>query len=407
MAVLDNVTLTVELGFGSGPLAGAPSFTDISAFCKGFEISRGRSSVLDRFDAGTGVVILENMDGRFDPINTSSPYSPDLKIGTPVRIRVVHNAIFYTLFRGMVDSFPIEYSNAGQYSELALPITDLFPALAGYNLEGVTFPEETTGERVAAILNEVGWPVGLRDIALGTALVAGGTLESISAAEHLEEVVAVEAGTFFIAGDGFATFQDRTSGTGFASTATFGTGGGEIEFDEIERAYDRDMLVNIVKAQGPETFVEVSPLEFVQTGGFVQTASDATSITAHGPLTLEIAAPFEDDTAAMNVAEWQVGRLKDTINRITQLTIDPDKSQAAMWPVAVGTELREGVTVKFSPPGGGTAINQLSSVEGIDHSCDENEVWTTTFRLWPLATIETQGYWIVGTSALDTTTRAA
>lgn len=407
MAVLDNVTLTISLGFGSGPLAAAPSFTDISAFSRGFSTSRGRSSVLDRFDAATGTIVVENLDGRFDPINTSSPYTPNLKIGTPVRIQVVHSAVTYTLFRGMVDSWPIQYSNAGQYSELAIPITDLFPILAGFNLEGITYPEQTTGARVTEILDDVGWPAGLRSITGATALVAGGTLEAVTAAEHLEEVASVEAGTFFIAGDGTATFQGRTSGAGLASTATFGTGGGEIEFDDFARAYDRDQLHNIVKATGPETFVEVTPLVFVQTGGFTQTATDATSVIAHGPLTLEIAAPFENDNAAKNVAEWQVGRLANTINRITQLSIDPDKSQAAMWPVAAGTELREGVTVKFSPPGGGTAINQLSSVEGIDHNLDDNEVWTTSFRVWPLAASETQSYWILGTSQLGTGTRLA
>lgn len=393
MAVLDNVTLTISLGFGSGPLAASPSFTDISAFSKGWSTSRGRSSVLDRFDTGTGTIIVENMDGRFDPINTSSPYTPNLKIGTPVRIQVVHSAVTYTLFRGMVDSWPIQYSNAGQYSELAIPVTDLFPILAGFNLDGVAYPEQGTGARITEILDDVGWPAGLRSIATGTALVAGGTLEGITAAEHLEEVVNVEAGTFFIAGDGTATFQARTVGSALSSTATFGTGGGEIEFDDFSRSYDKDQVNNIVQATRPE--------------GVMQQATDATSVTAYGPLNLQIAAPFENDAAALNVAEWQVGRLANTVNRITQLSMDPDKSAATYWPVAAGTELREGVTVKFSPPGGGTAINQLSSVEGVDHSCTDDEVWTTTFRVWPLSTFETQSYWILGTSQLGTGTRLA
>lgn len=393
MAVLDNVTLTISLGFGSGPFEIFPSWTDISAFCRGFNISRGRSSVLDRFDTGTGTIIVENVDGRFDPINTSSPYSPNLKIGTPVRIQVVHSAVTYTLFRGMVDSWPIQYSNAGQYSQLEIPVTDLFPLLAGTNLDGVTYPAQEAQARVAAVLDTVGWPVSWRSFGSGQALVTGGTLEGITAAEHLEEVAAVEAGTFFISADGTATFQARTAGNALSSTATFGTGGGEVEFDEFARSYDKDQLYNIVQATRPE--------------GVMQSATDATSVTAHGPLTLEISGPFENDNAAKNVAEWQVGRLANTVNRITTLSIDPDKSPAAFWPVAAGTELREGVTVKFSPPGGGTAINQLSSVEGVDHSLTDDEVWTTTFRLWPLSTFETQSYWILGTSQLGTGTRLA
>lgn len=397
MATLDNVTLTISLGLGSGPLAASPSWTDISAFSHGgFSTSRGRSSVLDRFDAGTGTIIVENVDGRFDPINTSSPYSPNLKIGVPVRIQVVHSAVTYTLFRGMVEAWPIQYSNSGQYSELAIPIVDLTPLLAGFSMEGITYPEQATGARVTAVLDSVGWPAGLRTIGVGVAIVPAVTVDlpiEGSALDHIQAVTEVEAGTFFIAGDGSATFQNRVVATGFASTATFGTGGGEIVFETFERSYDADQLFNIVEANRPE--------------GEVQQATDATSIATYGPRTTTLEAPFIDDAAALNVAEWQVLRLANTVNRITQLSIDPDVTPGTMWPVAAGTELREGVTVKFSPPGGGTAINQLSSVEAVSHSVDADEVWTTSFQVWPLATSETQSYWILGTSQLGTGTRLA
>lgn len=394
MATLDNVTLTISLGLGSGPLVSSPSWTDVSAFSKGFTTERGRSSILDQFAAGTGTVLLENLDGRFDPINASSPYSPNLKIGTQIRIQVVHSAVTYTLFRGMVDAFPITYSNSGQYSELELPFTDWTPILAGFNLDGTTYTEQDTGARITEILDDVGYPAGLRSIADGVAMVAAGTLEDITAADHIAEVVAVEGGTFFIAADGTATFQNRVASSSLSSTATFGTGGGEIVYEDIQRSYDRNLLYNKAQALRP--------------GGIVQSASDATSITNHGPITLpQINAPFQDDNAALNIAEWQVGRLKDTVNRITSLSMDPDVSASTYWPVAAGTELREGVTVKFSPPGGGTAINQLSSVEGVSHSVDDQEMWLTTFQVWPLSTFETQGYWILGTSALNTTARLA
>jgi hypothetical protein len=39
------VTLLVEFGFGSGPLATTPSFTDVVSDVRGMTITRGRSSV--------------------------------------------------------------------------------------------------------------------------------------------------------------------------------------------------------------------------------------------------------------------------------------------------------------------------------------------------------------------------
>jgi hypothetical protein len=67
-------------------------------------------------------------------------------------------------------------------------------------------------------------------------------------------------------------------------------------------------------------------------------------------------------------------------------------------------ELRDGITVQFQPPGGGTAVNQVCSVEGISHEISEGgKFWFTTFTVWPLPAVETTGYWVLGTSALDST----
>ncbi|MEU8780056.1 LamG-like jellyroll fold domain-containing protein [Streptomyces sp. NPDC048637] len=59
--------VTVEVAFDGGPFSAAYTWTDISDYVKGFQVRRGRNNELDRIEAGTLSVTLDNSDGRFTP----------------------------------------------------------------------------------------------------------------------------------------------------------------------------------------------------------------------------------------------------------------------------------------------------------------------------------------------------
>lgn len=63
-----------------------PVWEDISAYVRGFDSQRGRQYELDRFEAGTLGVLLDNADSRFSPDNTQSPYWPDVVPMRRVRV---------------------------------------------------------------------------------------------------------------------------------------------------------------------------------------------------------------------------------------------------------------------------------------------------------------------------------
>lgn len=385
MSDLRNVTLRIMLGLGSGPLEEDPTWVDITDAAKKLSTDRGRSSVVDRVDPGTGRITVRNHDGAFDPINSSSPYYPDLKISTPILMEVDHDTVTYPVFRGMIETLPIEYTSAGKHSTAEITFTDLMTALAGASIEGQEYPEELSGSRIHAVLDDVGWPAGMRDIDVGSSLLPaaspGGT-----ALNHIQQVLDVEAGFFFIAANGDAVFRARASGA-IVPEATFSDTAG-VSYRNISRNYNRDFFYNTVIATRPD--------------GAPQTAADDDSIDEFGPFALPIDAPFRDDNAALNVAQWQLARLANIVDRIESLQINPDSDESTMWPVAVGLELRDGVTVEFQPPGGGDAVNQQSVVEGIQHEVDaQADTWITTFKVWALSDVENQGYWILGESALD------
>jgi len=59
--------VTVEVAFDGGPFSSSYSWTDISDYVKGFDVRRGRNNELDRIEAGTLSLTLDNSDGRFTP----------------------------------------------------------------------------------------------------------------------------------------------------------------------------------------------------------------------------------------------------------------------------------------------------------------------------------------------------
>lgn len=84
--------LVVEAAFGYSVTASAPVWTDITGFVDigaGVSINRGSSDELSQVQAGTCSMTLDNSDGRFTSGRAASPYYPNVRKNTPIRVRVV------------------------------------------------------------------------------------------------------------------------------------------------------------------------------------------------------------------------------------------------------------------------------------------------------------------------------
>ncbi|GAA1283682.1 phage head spike fiber domain-containing protein [Streptomyces javensis] len=84
--------LIVEAAFGYTVTDPAPVWTDITSFVDigtGVSINRGSSDELSQVQAGTCSLILDNSDGRFTSGRAASPYYPNVRKNTPIRVRVV------------------------------------------------------------------------------------------------------------------------------------------------------------------------------------------------------------------------------------------------------------------------------------------------------------------------------
>lgn len=105
----------VEVAFGLGPYDEPldADWVDITDYVDEVSTSRGRDSELDAYPAGSMRLTLDNTDRRFDPLNTSGPYTGDLVANVPVRLRADIAGTKYPIWRGFVDGWPAEYSEGG------------------------------------------------------------------------------------------------------------------------------------------------------------------------------------------------------------------------------------------------------------------------------------------------------
>ena len=383
-----NVTPTVEIGLTKGPLEVVSVWTDITTDVREILPTRGRQSINTEFDAGTLTVLLDNRLAVYDPNNTSSTHSPNLKLGVPIRVRMVHNSITYDLFYGHIIDWGLDYA-AQPDDTVTLSCVDNLALLRTGQLTDVTYSEESSDTRMGNILDDIGWPAAARSLDVGVSDVAAVSAYTGSAAPLITELLKAEVGHLFIAGDGDATFKNRTAFSALTSQATYDPGT-SLDYEEITLTYDEDTLYNEATVTG-------------QTGS-AQTSTDTTSETDHGPHSF----PTGNDGAiigpphALNVAEWIVGIHKDVLVRVTGFVVHPEKDQANLYVEVLGRELLELVTVKYDPPGAGTTLDQVVAIQSVAHTIIPGSL-VTVFTCFPLSAFETTDYWVLGTSLLDST----
>lgn len=383
-----DVSVTVEAGFGSGPFATSISWTDISSYVRSAWWSRGRPSVQQDFPAGTGELVLDNSDGRFHPWNTGSAYSPDVTVGVPIRIRATYSATTYGQFFGYVRSWDGPSPNKEEL--VTVPLTERWSRLVGKKVSA-SFSAASTDTRVGDILDEAGWPSADRSLESGVAAVAAIDVQAQSVLQLLRDTAEAEQGQIFQDADGNAVFKNRVAASSASSAATFGPGASELTYTDVSTVTDDDLLFNEALITGAD--------------GSEQSATDATSIAAQGPNTYDstndsiVGAP-----AALNVAEWIVGKYAGTQTRILPITIDPAGDPTNLWPEVLARELRDVITVKVTYDHASVTLSQAVSVEQIKHSFQSGGVWTVTYGCAPLSDLEQTDFWVLGTSALGSGT---
>lgn len=398
-----NVNLICEIAFDSNPLDTTQNFTDVSAYLRGFETTRGRISELAEFQTGTATVTLDNRDNRFSPNQSTFYY--DATLGRTkiqplkrLRIRAEYDSTTYTIFHGFVESFPVQYAGQGYDSSTKIRVVDAFKLFFNATLDGVgwqlgisklgsttrltlTQAQELSSVRVKNILDSFGYSNQAISTGQLEVQVQPETDDLLTA---LRKVEIAENGTFFIAANGDATFRDRNYRLTNTTTpsATFGQGVGDLPYVDIVSSYDDNKIVNTVQR--------------TRTGGSTQIAIDSDSVERFGTHVLTESATLNvSDANALSIADQKV-----VANSIPQTTVESlsfaPQQDVNLWDKALGLDIGSFVEAKVTTPSSTVETYDLF-IERIKHKVDaRNKTWNWQIGLSPAET----GAWILGVNSL-------
>lgn len=375
-------TMSVQVAFATNPMD-IPSWTDISTYLRAITTARGRQFELDRVEAGTASVLLNNQARNFDPFNTASPYYPNVVPKRRMQIQAVWAGVTYPVFSGYVEEWPQSWDLNGKLAEVDVTVSDGFSLFSQVMLN-TSYMAELSGLRINNVLDTVNWgPVGNRNVGSGTAFLQASTLANVTALEHLLSVSDSENGLFFMDRSGVATFFGRTFGVQTVH-GTFGDAPGELAYSDL------------VLGQTPIW----NDIRLTAVGGVEQAADDAASQAKYFTQTKSQSGYLQaSDGDLLSLAKWWLSRYKDALQRIASISIEPMRDPTNLWPQVLGRELGDHILVRRRPPGGGPLIEQESVIEAISHTAS-NSQWVTQFSLSPAE--PTTGFMIIGSGRIGT-----
>jgi hypothetical protein len=229
---------------------------------------------------------------------------------------------------------------------------------------------ENTGARINRILDNIGWPAVERNIAVGRTTVQGTDLSANAWAE-IVLTSDTELGEVYFDVDGRLTFRNRyalsTDARSNTPQAVFGDAndGVELGFTDVELVADLNQTRNVIRAG--------------RVGGTQQVVEDASSIAEYRRRSWQRTDLLhQTDAEVADYARYVLSLLKNNELRIATLKVNPLADPDRLFPHVLGRKLGDRVTVKFTPPGGGTRISRDVFIRGIDHAIGL-ATWETTF----------------------------
>jgi hypothetical protein len=343
---------------------GGPRLFDITDRLLSASTTRGKSQALDRIDAGTIDIQLDNSDRLFDPLYEAGFYYGQLIPGREVRVSCNGYPVVY----GFIDDLDIMYQPSNR-SVVSIQSSDALSNLTINNLPAVTTATELSGARVTRILDlpEVAWPSDRRSIDTGDSLLSDIAItEGTQTVAYLQLVATSEAGEVFISKDGKFVFKERNSAPGaidvvFTDEASV-PGFTVIPFANLEVVYGSEQLYNRIVL----TNNKVVPDEAI--------AEDTDSQILYGPRSYSATGLLNESADDLQyLADFLLARFKEPQYRFQSLSVILDVLSESQQNKVLDLEIGDIVNVRFTPSGIPPVIEQYSKVIGISHDWSNNQ----------------------------------
>ena len=348
---------------------GGISFTDITARVTGLSLSRGKNRDLDRFNAGTLSVTVNNEDRAFDPLYTSSPFYGDIVPRRDVRVLANGTAVQYV---GKVLDWNFDFEPNGRQSA-SLEAADGFTFLAQQELTPGTAVAQLTGARVEAVLSQpsVDWPVADRVIDAGNSDLGTDVFEG-NVLSYLQKVEQSEGGLLFIDKSGRVAFVDRLTTPTVDNVTVFADDGTGIPFAPAALDYGTEQLYNSITVTSP---------------GSTAVASGALSQTRYGIAELTVDTLIDDVDEVQGLADLLLSRFSEPQLRFQAIRVDIDKISALQRAEVFALEIGDVAQVKLTPgnPPVGAKVERYGQVIQIAHDVEPGS-HQVTFGLGSLQT---------------------
>jgi hypothetical protein len=381
-------TLGVSVDFANGPAFGNPlilgdastplgvgiladtasDIVDVSDITLRASIRRGRNRILNKFEAGSATVVLEDTNGDWVPSNTSSPYYGKLVPLRKIRIYADYNSVRYYLYSGYITSYDTNFQlGLESISSVTLQCVDAFRLFSNVAISTVagTSAGQTTGARMNNLLDVPNFPTSMREIDTGDSTVQADPGSERDLLAALQTIENSEFGGFYIDPEGNAIFLSRdTLAQKADGTATnFADNGTGISYQAIDFAYDDTLIFNDVTVS--------------RVGGTAQTVQDTSSIETYfihsgkreGLL-------IETDAESLDQATMILQSRKDAIFRIDSIGLNlADDTETARIVAGLSLDIFDLTNITKATPGSGSVTLELF-VQGIQQDITTN-TWTT------------------------------
>ena len=286
---------------------------DLTPDVYSISIRRGRNIMKDTYDAGTATVRVLDPLGYFNPQNPSSPYFGYLVPLRKVRISATTATAEHFLFSGYVNDYKYSFPVGQETAYVDIVCTDGFRLFQMSQVQTVaTTPAgQTTGTRIAKILDDVQFPTPMRQLATGDATCIADpgtvrtTLEAIKNVEFSEGL-----GAFYMSPDGTAVFKSRSEVTAsLGDTAIDFNQTTGIPYRQVRYSFDDKLIINSAT--------------FNRVGGTAQNVFSQASIDKYFPHSInQDNLVAETDAQVLGAAQNYVNSRRETTIRIDELAID-------------------------------------------------------------------------------------
>ena len=380
---------------GVGTFAGSETpelVVDLSSTTRQITITRGRNIQRDTYEAGTAIVRVLDPDSYFNPQNTLSPYYPNVVPLRKLRISATKNGVTNWLFSGYTTEYRYTYDQSEQMGYVDIYCTDAFRLFNLAQLSTITDATagQTTGTRIGKILDQMSFPLNLRQISTGSTTCQADPGTTRNGLDTLKNAEFTEQGALYVDSEGALVFKDRSevvsslNETAIEFNQTTG-----IPYKNLAFAFDDKLIINNAS--------------FTRVGGTTQTVSNAASVAKyfpHGNIESNLVA--QTDSQVLDIASIYVATRAETSIRIDAMTVDLMDSDVPTSTM-LGLDYFANLRITNVQPDGSTIVKTLQC-QGLNWFITPNSMQVTVTTLEPIVEgfiIGSALYGIIGQSIMS------